>query len=81
MKTPTLFFAGETDVRVPKEQSVEMYRALKSLGVPTQLLIAPGEGHQWTTLQHVLRKANTELEWFEKYANGRSYVWEKAPSS
>ena len=81
VKTPTLFFAGETDARVPKEQSVEMYRALKSLGVPTQLLIAPGEGHQWTTLQHVLRKANTELEWFEKYANGRAYIWEKAPSS
>ena len=55
----TLFFAGETDTRVPKEQSVEMFRALKSLGVPTLLLIAPGEGHQWNTLQHVLRKANT----------------------
>jgi hypothetical protein len=49
--------------------------------VPTQLLIAPGEGHQWNTLQHVLRKANIELEWFEKYANGRAYTWEKAPSS
>jgi dipeptidyl aminopeptidase/acylaminoacyl peptidase len=81
VKTPTLFFAGEADLRVPKEQSVEMYRALRSLGVPTQLLIAPGEGHQWTTLQHVLRKANIELEWFEKYANGRAYTWEKAPSS
>jgi hypothetical protein len=22
---------------------------------------------------------NVELEWFEKYATGRSYVWEKAP--
>jgi hypothetical protein len=23
-------------------------------------------------------KANVELEWFEKYANGRGYTWEKA---
>jgi dipeptidyl aminopeptidase/acylaminoacyl peptidase len=79
--TPTLFFAGETDTRVPMVQSVEMYRALKSLNVPTQLLIAPNEGHQWTTLLHVLRKANVELEWFEKYANHKTYLWEKAPGS
>jgi dipeptidyl aminopeptidase/acylaminoacyl peptidase len=81
VKTPTLFFAGEADTRVPKEQSVEMYRALKSLGVPTQLLVAPNEQHQWGALVHLLRKANTELEWFEKYANHKAYVWEKAPTS
>jgi dipeptidyl aminopeptidase/acylaminoacyl peptidase len=81
VKTPILFFAGEADTRVPKEQSVEMYRALKSLGVPTQLLVAPNEQHQWGALVHLLRKANTELEWFEKYANHKAYVWEKAPTS
>jgi dipeptidyl aminopeptidase/acylaminoacyl peptidase len=81
VRTPMLFFAGESDTRVPMVQSVEMYRALKSLAVPTQLLIAPNEGHQWGALAHLLRKANTELEWFEKYANRRSYVWEKPPSS
>jgi len=81
VKTPTLFFAGEADTRVPWVQSVEMFRALKSLGVPTQLLIAPNESHQWGALAHLLRKANTELEWFEKYVNHRAYVWEKAPAS
>ena len=30
VKTPTLFFVGENDVRVPLAQSIEMYRALKS---------------------------------------------------
>jgi dipeptidyl aminopeptidase/acylaminoacyl peptidase len=81
VKTPTLFFAGETDTRVPKEQSVEMFRALRSLNVPTELLIAPNEGHDWRGLQHVLRKANVELEWFEKYLHGRAYTPEKPPSS
>ena len=33
VKTPTLFFVGERDPRVPMPQSVEMYRALKSNGV------------------------------------------------
>src|SRR4029077_9183170 len=48
--TPNLFFAGEADTRVPKEQSVEMFRALRSLNVPTQLLIAPNQGHEWRGL-------------------------------
>ena len=38
VKTPTIFLVGERDVRVPLPQSVEMYRALKSNGVPTQAL-------------------------------------------
>ena len=77
--TPTLLFVGENDARVPMPQSVEMYRALKANGVPTQLLVAPREGHQWAELRHLVFKAITESEWFEKYAMGRSYTWEKAP--
>ncbi len=78
-KTPTLLFAGEYDARVPKEQAIEMFRALKSNGVPTRLWIAPREPHQWGGLHHLLNKANTELEWFERYAMGRTYTPEKAP--
>ena len=32
VKTPTVIFVGESDVRVPPPQSVELYRALKSNG-------------------------------------------------
>jgi len=77
--TPTLLMAGENDARVPKEQAIEMFRALRSNGVPTRLWIAPREPHQWGELRHLLFKANAELEWFEKYAMGRAYDWEKAP--
>ena len=56
-----------------------MFRALKSNGVQTRLFVAEREGHQWGELRHKLFKANAELEWFEKYAMGRNYVWEKAP--
>ena len=45
VKTPTIFIVGESDVRVPLPQSVEMYRALKSIGVPTKLYVAPREPH------------------------------------
>jgi dipeptidyl aminopeptidase/acylaminoacyl peptidase len=79
-KTPTLFFVGENDVRVPLQQSVEMYRALKSNGVPTHLYVAPREPHQWNELRHQIFKANTELAWFDRYALGRTtYVPEQPP--
>jgi dipeptidyl aminopeptidase/acylaminoacyl peptidase len=81
VKTPTLFFVGEADVRVPMPQSVEMYRALQSNGVPTHLYAAPREPHVFGELRHQLFKMNAELEWFEKYAIGRAYVWEQAPDS
>ena len=37
VKTPTIFLVGDEDIRVPPPQSVEMFRALRSLGVPTHL--------------------------------------------
>jgi dipeptidyl aminopeptidase/acylaminoacyl peptidase len=79
VKTPTIFFVGERDPRVPMPQSIEMYRALKSNGVPTHLYIAPREPHGWGELRHQLYKLNVEIEWFEKYATTRPFTWEKAP--
>ena len=81
MKIPTIFLVGERDVRVPSPQSVEMYRALKSNGVPTHLYIAPREPHGWTELRHQLFKINVELDWFEKYVNGREYTWATVESA
>ena len=80
VKTPTLFLVGEADPRVPLPQSVEMFRALRSNGVPTHLYVAPREGHGWTELRHRLFKLQIEMEWFEKWVHGRSYRWEEAPA-
>jgi dipeptidyl aminopeptidase/acylaminoacyl peptidase len=79
VKTPTIFLVGEQDPRVPMAQSVEMFRALKSNGVPTHLYVAPREGHGWTELRHRLFKLQIEMEWFEKHIYNRAYTWEKAP--
>lgn len=75
-RTPTLFFAGQNDSRVPLSQSIEMFRALRSHGVPTHLYVAPREGHAWGELRHQLFKMNAELDWFEQHAMGRQYTWE-----
>jgi hypothetical protein len=61
-------------------QSIEMYRGLKSNGVPTHLYTAPREPHGWTELRHQLFKQNVELDWFEKYVMKRAYTWEKPPA-
>ncbi len=79
VKTPTIFLVGQEDPRVPLPQSVEMFRALKSNGVPTHLYVAPREGHGWTELRHRLFKLQIEMEWFEKHIHGRPYAWEKVP--
>ena len=77
--TPTIFLVGEKDVRVPSPQAVEMFRALRSNGVPTHLYIAPREPHGWAELRHVLYKMNVELDWFERWATKRAYTWDEAP--
>ena len=81
VKTPTLVLVGEKDVRVPMSQSVELFRALRSNGVPTHLHVAPREPHGWRELRHRLFKINVELEWFERHARERDYTWEQAPGS
>jgi dipeptidyl aminopeptidase/acylaminoacyl peptidase len=75
--TPTLVMVGRNDLRVPYSQSLELHRALKSLGVPTHLYVAPREPHGWRELRHRLYKINVELEWFAKYALNKEYQWEK----
>ena len=43
---PTLVVHSEEDWRCPVEQAQRMYVALKRRGVPTELLLFPGEGHE-----------------------------------
>jgi dipeptidyl aminopeptidase/acylaminoacyl peptidase len=79
VRTPTIFIVGEKDPRVPLAQSIEMHRALKSLGVPTRLYVAPREPHGFIELRHQLTKINVELDWFERWVTKRPYTWETAP--
>ncbi|NXS98067.1 ACPH enzyme, partial [Jacana jacana] len=45
VRAPVLLMLGEDDRRVPPQQGLEYYRALKARGVPTRLLLYPGNGH------------------------------------
>lgn len=45
VKTPTLVVVGERDGECPPPQSYEFWHALKTLGVKTEFVLYPGEGH------------------------------------
>jgi len=67
IKTPTLFLSGEKDFNVPIVGSEQMYQALKSLGVDTQLVIYPGQYHGLTIPSYERDRLQRYLNWFNKY--------------
>ena len=67
IKTPTLFMGGEKDFNVPISGSEQMYQALKSLGVDTQLVIYPGQYHGLTIPSYERDRLQRYVNWFDKY--------------
>ncbi len=66
-RTPTLILVGELDGEAPPEQSLEFWHALKELGVPTQLVIYPDEGHSFFKPEDRIDLTVRTFAWFEKY--------------
>lgn len=65
--TPTLFMGGDKDFNVPVEGGEQMYEALRSLGVPTQLIIYPGEFHGFQRPSFLADRYSRYLAWYDKY--------------
>ena len=71
IKTPTLFLCGEKDFNVPVSGSEQMYQALRSLGVETQLVIYPNENHGIRRPTYVKDRYERYLAWYEKYLKAK----------
>lgn len=67
IRTPTLFLCGEKDFNVPLLNSEQMYQALRSLEVPTQLVIYPGERHMLSKLSYQADHFRRSLEWYREH--------------
>ncbi|HWM71584.1 MAG TPA: S9 family peptidase [Steroidobacteraceae bacterium] len=67
VRTPTFAYVGERDIECPAPQTQEFWHALKSLGVPTSVMIYPGEGHRLREPEHAADAMRRTLEWFDKY--------------
>ena len=72
IKTPTLFLGGEKDFNVPVAGGEQMYQALRSLGVDTQLVIYPGQFHNITTPSYQRDRLERYVAWFNKYLKSSS---------
>jgi len=67
IKTPTLFLCGEKDFNVPLVGSEQMYQALRSLGVATELVIYPHQRHGITTPSYRTDRLQRYPAWYEQY--------------
>ncbi len=67
IKTPTQFMTGEKDFNVPAIGSEQMYQALRSQGVPTELLVYPGQFHGFTQPSFIKDRFERYYIWFDQY--------------
>ncbi|MDQ1410991.1 MAG: hypothetical protein QOJ41_2726 [Acidobacteriaceae bacterium] len=65
--TPTLFMGGQSDFNVPIIGSEQMYQALRSLGVPTELVIYPEQFHLFTRPSYIHDRMQRYFAWFDTY--------------
>jgi dipeptidyl aminopeptidase/acylaminoacyl peptidase len=68
--TPTLVIHSEEDWRCPLEQGARLYVELKRRGVPTELLLFPGEGHELSRSgrpRHRLARFEHILRWWARW--------------
>ena len=65
--TPTLFLGGDKDFNVPLLNSEQMYQALRSLGVETELVIYPGQHHGINKPSYRRDRLERYLAWYDRY--------------
>jgi len=67
---PMLIIHSEQDWRCPVEQAQRLYVALRRRGVPTEMLLFPGEGHELSRSglpSHRLARFDAILDWFGRH--------------
>jgi len=65
--TPTMFMGGANDMNVPLVGGEQMYQALKSLGVPSELVVYPGQFHGFSKPSFIKDRYERWLGWWDKW--------------
>ncbi|MGH8110754.1 MAG: S9 family peptidase [Rhodanobacteraceae bacterium] len=65
--TPALIVVGQRDEECPAPQSFEYWHALKTLGVPTKLVVYANQGHAIANHADQVDILRRSLDWFGKY--------------
>ncbi len=67
IRTPTLFMGGDKDFNVSLAGGEQMYQALKSVGVPAELIVYPGQFHGFTRPSFIRDRYIAWFAWYDKY--------------
>ena len=72
IRTPTLFMGGDKDFNVPLNGGEQMYQALKSLNVPAELIVYPGQFHGFTRPSFIRDRYQRWFDWYDKWVLGKT---------
>ena len=70
--TPTLIVHGANDPDVPIPDAEQFYIALKDVGVETEFVMYPREGHGIREVNHQIDDMNRSISWYEKHFPDKS---------
>jgi dipeptidyl aminopeptidase/acylaminoacyl peptidase len=70
IKTPTMIMGGDEDGNVPVINGMQMYQSLRRLGVPTLLVVYPGEFHEFSRPSFIKDRYERYLYWYGHYVKG-----------
>jgi dipeptidyl aminopeptidase/acylaminoacyl peptidase len=65
--TPTLFLGGLKDFNVPISGGEQMYQALRTLGVPTELVVYPDQYHIFSRPSYIKDRAERVSDWYDRF--------------
>ena len=64
---PTLFQCAAEDDNVPCVGAEQMYQALKVRGVPTKLIVYPGQNHGLEVPSYLVHRMRSNIGWFDRW--------------
>jgi dipeptidyl aminopeptidase/acylaminoacyl peptidase len=67
IRTPTLFLGGDRDFNVPIAGSEQLYFALQSRGIPTELVIYPDQHHGISKPSYKKDRLDRYIGWYDRY--------------
>ena len=69
-RAPLLVLQGDRDIRVPKEEAVQLVAILKKQGSTVDAVYYPEEGHGFIKREDQLDELTRSVAWFDKYLKG-----------
>jgi len=67
ISAPTLFECAGDDDNVPCVGAQQMYLALKTRGVPTRLIVYPGQNHDLGVPSYLVHRMRSNIGWFDRW--------------